>query len=149
MYDFFLKVLPSRAGALGSSIIGALGMVITYLFGGWTSALEALMVAMAIDYATGIMAAYINPGMMLDSRTGFRGICKKIMILLLVSIAHFIDAATGQSIICAAIVWFFLGNEGLSILENAAKAGVPIPDRLRQTLQQLSTEKTERKDDVK
>jgi toxin secretion/phage lysis holin len=143
MYDFFLEVLPNRAGALGSSIIGALGMVITYLFGGWTSALEALMVAMAIDYATGIMAAYINPHSHLDSRVGFRGIGKKLMILSLVSLAHFLDVTTGQTVISLVVTWFYFGNEGLSIIENAAKAGVPVPDKLQKSLKQLHEEKRE------
>ena len=69
--------------------------------------------------------------------------------MLLVSLAHFVDSATEQQIVCTAVVWFFLGNEGLSILENAAKAGVPVPEKLRQTLKQLSAEKTERKENVK
>ena len=143
MYDFFLEVLPSRASAVGSSIIGALGMVITYLFGGWTSALEALVVAMAIDYATGIMAAYINPRYHLDSRVGFRGIGKKLMILSLVSLAHFLDMATGQTVISLVVTWFYFGNEGLSIIENAAKAGVPVPEKLQKSLKQLHEEKRE------
>jgi toxin secretion/phage lysis holin len=143
MYDFFLEVLPSRAGALGSSIIGALGMMITYLFGGWTSALEALVVAMAIDYTTGIMAAYINPRSHLDSRVGFRGIGKKLMILSLVSLAHFLDMATGQTVISLVVTWFYFGNEGLSIIENAAKAGVPVPEKLQKSLKQLHEEKRE------
>ncbi|MBE6101618.1 MAG: phage holin family protein [Selenomonas ruminantium] len=143
MYDLFLGVLPSRASAVGSSIIGAIGMVITYLFGGWTSALEALVVAMAIDYATGIMAAYINPRSHLDSRVGFRGIGKKLMILSLVSLAHFLDMATGQTVISLVVTWFYFGNEGLSIIENAAKAGVPVPEKLRKSLKQLHEEKRE------
>lgn len=147
--EFCRQMLPVRKEALWGTATGAAGVASEYFFGVWNVALEALVWAMVIDYLTGVLAAYINPRLMLDSRMGFRGICKKILILLLVSLAHFVDSATGQQIVCTAVVWFFLGNEGLSILENAAKAGVPIPDRLRQTLQQLSTEKTERKDDVK
>ena len=143
MYDFFLGVLPSRTSAVGSSIIGALGMAITYLFGGWTSALEALVVAMAIDYATGVMAAYINPRSHLDSRIGFRGIGKKLMILSLVSLAHFLDVATSQTVISLVVTWFYFGNEGLSIIENAAKAGVPVPEKLQKSLRQLHEEKRE------
>lgn len=147
--DLIRQMLPVRKEAVWGTVTGVAGVVSEYFFGTWNAALEALVWAMVIDYLTGVIAAYINPRLMLDSRTGFRGICKKILILLLVSLAHFVDNATGQQIVCTAVIWFFLGNEGLSILENAAKAGVPIPDRLRQTLQQLSTEKTERKDDVK
>lgn len=150
--DMIRQMLPVRKEAAWGTVTGAAGVASEYFFGAWNAALEALVWAMAIDYLTGVLAAYINPRLMLDSRTGFRGICKKIFILLLVSLAHFVDSATGQQIVCTAVVWFFLGNEGLSILENAAKAGVPVPEKLRQTLRQLSTEKAEkaeRKDDLK
>ena len=147
--EFFRQMLPVRKEALWGTATGAAGVASEYFFGAWNAALEALVWAMAIDYLTGVLAAYINPQLMLDSRTGFRGICKKILTLLLVSLAHFVDSATGQQIVCTAVVWFFLGNEGLSILENAAKAGVPVPGKLRQTLKQLSVEKTERKENVK
>lgn len=147
--EFCRQMLPVRKEALWGTATGAAGVVSEYFFGVWNVALEALVWAMVIDYLTGVLAAYINPQLMLDSRTGFRGICKKILTLLLVSLAHFVDSATGQQIVCTAVVWFFLGNEGLSILENAAKAGVPVPGKLRQTLKQLSVEKTERKENVK
>ena len=147
--EFCRQMLPVRKEALWGTATGAAGVASEYFFGAWNAAFEALVWAMAIDYLTGVLAAYINPQLMLDSRTGFRGICKKILILLLVSLAHFVDSATGQQIVCTAVVWFFLGNEGLSILENATKAGVPVPGKLRQTLKQLSVEKTERKENVK
>ena len=147
--EFCRQMLPVRKEALWGTATGAAGVASEYFFGAWNAALEALVWAMAIDYLTGVLAAYINPQLMLDSRTGFRGICKKILTLLLVSLAHFVDSATGQQIVCTAVVWFFLGNEGLSILENAAKAGVPVPGKLRQTLKQLSVEKTERKENLK
>lgn len=147
--EFCRQMMPVRKEALWGTATGAAGVASEYFFGAWNAALEALVWAMAIDYLTGVLAAYINPQLMLDSRTGFRGICKKILTLLLVSLAHFVDSATGQQIVCTAVVWFFLGNEGLSILENAAKAGVPVPGKLRQTLKQLSVEKTERKENVK
>ena len=145
MLELIKSFMPVQIERVWGTITGAVGVVSSYLFGAWNAALEALVWAMVIDYLTGVLAAYINPKMMLDSRTGFRGICKKIVILLLVSLAHFVDSATGQQIVCTAVVWFFLGNEGLSILENAAKAGVPVPGKLRQTLKQLAEEKTEKK----
>lgn len=147
--DLLRQMLPVRKEAAWGTVTGAAGVASEYFFGAWNAALEALVWAMAIDYLTGVLAAYINSQLMLDSRTGFRGICKKIFILLLVSLAHFVDSATGQQIVCTTVVWFFLGNEGLSILENAAKAGVPIPEKLRQTLKQLSAEKAERKENTK
>ncbi len=135
------SLVPVRVEALWGTTTGAIGMVTTYLFGAWNSVLEALIYAMVIDYISGVLAAYVNPDMALDSHRGFQGICKKLMILLLVSLAHFMDNAMGQQLICVAVTWFFLGNEGLSILENAGKAGVPIPAKLKNTLKQLSEER--------
>lgn len=114
-----------------------------YLFG-QNSAIEVLVAAMVTDYVSGIMAAYINRDMMLNNRRGFRGIVKKIMILMLVSFAHLLDTAVGQTVIAMAVTWFFIGNEGLSVLENAAKAGLPIPEKLKNTLEQLTQSKNER-----
>ena len=135
------SLVPVRVEALWGTTTGAIGMVTTYLFGAWNSVLVALIYAMVIDYISGVLAAYVNPDMALDSHRGFQGICKKLMILLLVSLAHFLDNAMGQQLICVAVTWFFLGNEGLSILENAGKAGIPIPARLKNTLKQLSEER--------
>lgn len=135
------SLVPVRVEALWGTTTGAIGMVTTYLFGAWNSVLEALIYAMVIDYISGVLAAYVNPDMALDSHRGFQGICKKLMILLLVSLAHFMDNAMGQQLICVAVTWFFLGNEGLSILENAGKAGVPIPAKFKNTLKQLSEER--------
>ena len=135
------SLVPVRVEALWGTTTGAIGMVTTYLFGAWNSVLEALIYAMVIDYISGVLAAYVNPDMALDSHRGFQGICKKLMILLLVSLAHFLDNAMGQQLICVAVTWFFLGNEGLSILENAGKAGLPIPAKLKNTLKQLSEER--------
>lgn len=70
---------------------------------------------------------------------------KKIVILLLVALAHELDRATGQPAVQSLVVWFFLGNEGLSIIENSAKAGLPIPQKLRDTLEQLTDKKGEEK----
>lgn len=147
--DFIRDALPVRMEAAYGAVTGAVGVMGEYLFGEWNSALETLVVFMIADYVSGLLAAYIDPRSMLDSRVGFKGICKKIMILLLVAMAHCIDRATGQAIICTAVTWFFLGNEGLSILENAAKTGLPIPQKLRDTLAQLADEKHERREEAK
>ena len=139
--EIIKSIIPVRFEVVWGTITGAIGMVTTYLFGEWNSVLEALIFAMVIDYISGVLAAYVHD-MALDSHRGFQGICKKLMILLLVSLAHFMDNAMGQQqLICVAVTWFFLGNEGLSILENAGKAGVPIPAKLKNTLKQLSEER--------
>jgi toxin secretion/phage lysis holin len=140
---FFHEIAPSGHQIGWGTAISCIGTAFSYLIG-WNDVIEALLVAMAIDYITGIMAAYINPNLALNSQKGFKGICKKIVILLLVALAHALDRATGQPAVQSLVVWFFLGNEGLSIVENAAKAGLPIPDKLKNTLEQL-TDKNERK----
>lgn len=139
---FFHEMAPSGHQIGWGTAISCIGTGFSYLIG-WNDVIEALLVAMAIDYITGILAAYINPNLALNSQKGFKGICKKIVILLLVALAHELDRATGQPAVQSLVVWFFLGNEGLSIVENAAKAGLPIPGKLRATLEQL-TDKNER-----
>ena len=133
-------IIPTQVQIECGAVVSIIGTIMSYLLG-WNGVLEALLCAMVLDYLSGLLAAYINPHMKLDSRRGFRGIGKKIMILLLVSLAHFADYATGQNIVQTIAVWFFLGNEGLSILENAANAGVPVPEKLKKTLEQLKSEK--------
>ena len=139
--DVLRQMLPVRKEAAWGTMTGAAGVVSEYFFGVWNAALEALVWAMVIDYVSGVLAAYVNPNLALNSQRGFRGICKKIMILLLVCLAHFMDSATGQAVICTAVIWFFLGNEGLSIVENAAKMGLPVPEKLKAALEQLASEK--------
>ena len=142
--DVLRQMLPVRKEAAWGTMTGAAGVVSEYFFGAWNMALEALVWAMVIDYVSGVLAAYVNPNLALNSQRGFRGICKKIMILLLVCLAHFMDSATGQAVICTAVIWFFLGNEGLSIVENAAKMGLPVPEKLKAALEQLASEKKDK-----
>lgn len=132
--------IPTGTETQVGAATGAGGAIVSY-FLGWNEPLEALLVLMVIDYMTGLMAAYICPDLKLNSARGLRGICKKIMILLLIVLAHELEKATGIPAVQSVVVWFFIGNEGLSIIENAAKAGVPVPAKLRDTLEQLQTEK--------
>lgn len=142
--SFFREILPVRIEIEWGAAVSLVGTAFCYVVGGWDKLIEALLIAMMIDYISGVLAAYINPMQQLNSQRGFRGICKKLMILLLVTLAHLIDFTTGQDLLIrSAVIWFFLGNEGLSIIENAAKAGLPIPTKLKTSLEQLSLEKTE------
>ncbi len=141
MVELVKSFMPVQTERAWGTITGVMGVLSSYLFGARSAALEALIVAMLIDYVSGVLAAYANPNLALNSQRGFRGICKKIMVLLLVCLAHFMDAATGQAVICTAVIWFFIGNEGLSIVENAAKMGLPVPGKLKAALEQLSIEK--------
>ena len=136
--------IPTGTEAQVGTATGVGGALVSY-FLGWNEALEALLVLMVIDYMTGLLAAYICPDMKLNSTRGLRGICKKIMNLLLVVLAHELEKAAGVPAVQSVVTWFFIGNEGLSIIENAAKAGVPVPKRLRDTLEQLTKEQEAKK----
>ena len=145
---FLRGLIPTQVQIEWGAVASAIGTICSYVLG-WNGILEALIFAMVLDYMSGLLAAYINPKMKLDSRKGFRGIAKKLMILLLISLAHFVDQATSQTVIQTVAIWFFLGNEGLSIIENAANAGLPVPEKLRETLEQLQSEKNEKKGEQK
>lgn len=142
---FFRGMVPTQMQIEWGAVVSAIGTAFSYICG-WDGQIEALMLLMLIDYISGVMAAYINPNMSLNSQRGFKGILKKIMIMLLVALAHIVDRAIGQAMAQAIVVWFFIGNEGLSIIENAAKAGLPVPEKLKQTLEQLTQEKMNRRE---
>lgn len=140
VFDVIKSWFPTGTEWQVGTVTAAAGAAVSH-FLGWDDALEALCVFMILDYVTGVLAAYISPALRLNSSRGLKGICKKIMILLLVVLAHELERASGVPAVQSVVVWFFIGNEGLSIIENAAKAGVPIPNKLRETLEQLSSEK--------
>ena len=115
----------------------ALGGWIGWALGGWDGFLIALILFMALDYCTGFMCAIIEKK--LSSEVGFRGIFKKIMILGLVGIGHALDTHVIGSggAIRTMVIFFYLSNEGLSLLENVSRAGLPIPEKLKEILSQL------------
>ena len=137
------ELIPTQVQFQWGGIVAAIGTAFSYLCG-WDKAVEVLLWLMVLDYVSGIMAAFINIDMALDSRKGYRGIVKKVMILVLVSLAHLMDMAMGQMIAQTVVVWFFIGNEGLSIVENASKAGLPVPEKLKDTLEQLKKQKEDK-----
>lgn len=115
-----------------SSFIGGL---IAYLIGSWDILLATLIVLMCFDYITGILKGYFLKN--LDSKTGFWGIVKKIIILIVVSTAHIISNMVNPSLpLRDIVIIFFVSNEGISILENAS-VFIPIPEALKKALQQL------------
>lgn len=118
-------------------IITAFGGVIGGFLGGIDGFMYTLIAFVVIDYVTGIMCAIVEKN--LDSEVGARGIFKKVLIFLLVGIANLIDVnviGTG-AILRTAVIFFYLSNEGVSILENAGRLGLPIPSKLRAVLAQL------------
>ena len=118
------------------AILSGIGTGFIYLLGGWDIALYCLIVAIALDYISGLMKAYYTKT--LSSRIGFRGILKKLGILLLVMVAVLVDKSTGESgAIRTLVIYYFVANEGLSIIENLAAAGIPIPNFLKKALKVL------------
>lgn len=118
-------------------VITVIGGWLGYFLGGCDGLLFALMAFVVIDYITGVMCA-INDRK-LSSEVGFRGICRKVLIFLLVGIANILDVqviGTG-SVLRTAVIFFYLSNEGVSLLENAAHLGLPVPDAIKTVLEQL------------
>ena len=118
-------------------IFTALGGWLGYFLGGCDGLIVALVVFAVTDYITGVMCA-INDHK-LSSEVGFRGICRKVIIFMLVGIGHILDVnviGTG-SVLRTAIIFFYLSNEGVSLLENAGHLGLPIPEKLKDVLEQL------------
>lgn len=121
----------------------ALGGLLGLLLGGLDGMLYALVGFVTTDYITGVIVAVIEKK--LSSEIGFRGIAKKVMIFVLVGIANAVDVYLVQSGSMArtAVIFYYLSNEGISILENAAKVGLPVPDKLRNILAQLGRDDTD------
>ena len=118
-------------------LISALGGWLGYFLGGCDGLLYALLAFVVIDYITGVMCA-VNDHT-LSSEVGFRGICRKVLIFMLVGIANILDAdvvGTG-SVLRTAVIFFYISNEGVSLLENAAHLGLPVPEKIKTVLEQL------------
>lgn len=119
-----------------ASMIAVAGTLVVELLGGWDMAIYVLLLFMAIDYVTGIMRATKDKE--LSSAIGINGIFKKMMILCIIAVAVGVDNITGtQGAIRMLAILFYAGMEGISILENAARLGVPVPDKLKEVLLQL------------
>ena len=118
-------------------VVAAVGGYIGYFLGGWDGFLYALVAFVVIDYLTGIMVAILEKR--LSSEVGFRGIFKKVLILMLVGVAHIVDLHVVRSgeALRSAVICFYLSNEGVSVLENAGHLGLPIPEKLKGILAQL------------
>ena len=118
-------------------VFTAIGGWLGWFLGGFDGLLYALIAFVVIDYITGVMCA-INDHT-LSSEVGFRGICRKVLIFLLVGIANILDVqviGTG-SVLRTAVIFFYISNEGVSLLENSGHLGLPIPQKLKDILAQL------------
>lgn len=115
----------------------AVGGWLGYFLGGCDGLLYALIAFVAIDYITGVMCAISDKT--LSSEVGFKGICRKVLIFLLVGIGNIIDVQVlgSPGVLRTAVIFFYLSNEGVSLLENAAHLGLPVPDAIKTVLEQL------------
>lgn len=126
-----------------TAVIGAVGGAVAALFGGWDYAMQLLVIAMAVDYISGVMVAGVwhkstkSESGKLESRAGFKGLCRKGMILGLVLVAHYMDLAIGTQYIRDAIVIGFAANEIFSILENLGLMGIEYPPVMKNALEAL------------
>ena len=124
-------------GNLAKIIIAGSGTVLTWLFGAWDTALLVLIVFMVLDYATGLIKAYVNK--VVSSDVGLKGIARKSLILIVLIVAVLLDRLlnAGTWVFRTLVCYFYIANEGISLLENCAQLGLPIPARLKDALIQL------------
>ena len=118
------------------SIAAVIGGILTFIFGELTPAFAVLIALMVIDFCTGLLHAFIEQK--LNSKTCARGIVKKIFILALVAVAHLIDISLGKAVCMGVVEFFYIANESMSIIENAGRAGLPVPKKLTEVLEQLN-----------
>ena len=110
-------------------IVGVGGGLASFLFGGWSALIQTLVLFIVLDYIFAVLVAATHGK--LSSKIGFKGIAKKVAILVLVAVAHQIDNITGDnSFVRDSVIFFFLANELISLLETCAKTGIPIPDAI-------------------
>lgn len=115
---------------------GATASILSYLFGGIDMLFQALLFCVACDYITGIMAAIYEKN--LNSSKSFKGLLKKIAILLLVALGHCIGQVTGAEAVREMVIGFYIANEGISILENCGRMELPVANKLKNILEKLN-----------
>lgn len=121
------------------AMLSTLGYLLIYLLGGWDIALQCLVIVIALDYISGVTRAYVTKT--LSSKIGFQGLIKKVGLLVIVMLGTLIDRVTGETgAIRTLVIYYFVANEGLSILENLGQAGVPIPPAIKKALKALRKE---------
>ena len=125
--------MEKKAGTLATAGVGT---ILYFLFGEFDIALQCLLAFIALDYISGIIKAYTNKE--LSSKIGFRGILKKVGILIIVTVGVLVDRITGDSgAVRSLVIYYFVANEGLSIIENLSQTGLPIPKSIKNALKIL------------
>lgn len=117
--------------------VAGIGTFLTWLFGAWDTAIKVLIAFMVLDYISGVLVAYINKK--ISSDVGLRGLTRKFLILIVLMAAVLLDRLmnTENWIFRTLVCYFYVANEGISLLENAANLGLPVPDKLKDALVQL------------
>lgn len=122
-----------------SFITGTLATALVYFLGGWDIALQILITVIILDYITGVCKAIYNKKM--NSKVGAKGIIKKLGYLIVVAVSVELDRITGNTgAVRTLVIYFFVANEGISILENWGGMGLPLPQKLTDTLEQLKND---------
>lgn len=124
-------------------IVAVLATFFTYIFGVWDLAMQVLIVFMTLDYGTGVLYAYLIG--QLSSEVGFKGLVKKCMILVVVIIGVMLDRMLGNGtwMFRTLVCYFYIANEGISLLENVGNIGIPIPNKIKNALEQLNKDNEE------
>jgi len=128
--------LKSITGVIGAAVAGALCNIL----GGWDVWLKALVLFVILDYFSGVMAAFYEKK--LSSEISYKGIVKKVFIFVLVAVAFEVDVLAGTNAVRYAVIGFYVATEGLSILENAGRSGLPLPEILLDALERMKEQKT-------
>ena len=126
-------------------IIAGIGGWLGWFLGESDGLLYTLIAFVAVDYITGVMCAVADKK--LSSQVGFKGICRKVLIFALVGIGHVLDAQVigAGSVLRTAVIFFYLSNEGVSLIENTAHLGLPIPEKIKEVLSQLHDKEHQKK----
>ena len=121
------------------AILATVGYLFIYLLGGWDVSLQCLLLAIVFDYISGMIKAFHTKT--LSSRIGFHGILKKVGVLLIVMLGVLVDRVTGNTgAVRTLVIYYFVANEGLSVIENLGQCGVPIPAAIKKALKALDKE---------
>mgnify|MGYP001461068013 FL=1 len=133
----------SRMQIIIDSVAGMIGAVLGFMYGEVTGLFWALVAFMVLDYISGILAAISVRK--LSSKVGFKGIAKKLLILVFVSVGHITDTYVlgGVPVAMTAVILFYIANEGISIVENATELGLPVPQKIKNVLEQIKNKSGE------
>lgn len=119
--------------------LASIGTFLTFIFGDWDVALQCLVVAVALDYVSGVIKAFVKKE--LSSKIGVKGLLKKVGVFVVVALSVLLDKVSGSTgAVRTLVIYYFVANEGLSIVENLAETGLPIPDVIKKALKNLKSE---------